>query len=203
LTEASKAEPFGKYQKMLERLWSERILTRPNGNRISRLATRIAEDMAERESLWLASSRYDDEIEDLRALIAEKILTTPIGSTGSIGFSHQTIFEFALARAFAQQEGRLSAYVRERLTSLFIRPKLWAALTYLRDVEPTAYDVELAAIWSLPNLRLHLRHLIIEFLGQQSVPARSEIEILQEALSAGDSSRVTSNRRQQRLVSVL
>lgn len=186
LTDASKAEPFAKYQKMLERLWSERILTRQNGNRLSRVAARIAEDMAERETLWLASSRYDDDIADVQVLLAEKILTTRTGSPGSIGFSHQTIFDFALARAFAQQEGRLSAYVRERAMSLFIRPKTWAALTYLRDVEPGAYDTELRAIWAIPNLRLHLRHLIIEFLGQQSAPARSETDILEAALQTDD-----------------
>jgi len=188
LTETSKSEPFTDYQKMLERLWSERILGRPNGSRLSQLAGRIAEDMAERETLWLASSRYDDEIQDLQVLLAEKILTTPTGSPGSVGFSHQTIFEFALSRAFAQQEGRLSSYVRERTLSLFVRPKLWAALTYLRSVEPAGYEAELRAIWSLPNLRLHLRHLVIEFLGQQAAPLQSEMDILQDALG-GDGRR--------------
>jgi nucleoside phosphorylase len=186
LADPSKTEPFGKYQQMLERLWSERVLNRANGNRLSGLAGKIAEDMAERETLWLASSRYDSNIEDIQTLLSEKILTTPAGSPGSIGFSHQTVFEFALARSFAQQQGRLSAYVRERATSLFIRPKLWAALTYLRGVEPTAYEAELLAIWSLPNLRLHLRHLIIEFLGQQSEPESSEMRILAQALTSED-----------------
>lgn len=186
LADPSKTEPFGKYQQMLERLWSERVLNRANGNRLSGLAGKIAEDMAERETLWLASSRYDSNVEDIQALLAEKILTTPAGSPGSIGFSHQTVFEFALARSFAQEEGRLSAYVRERATSLFIRPKLWAALTYLRGVESTAYEAELLAIWSLPDLRLHLRHLIIEFLGQQSEPESYEMRILTQALASED-----------------
>ena len=53
----------------------------------------------------------------------------------SIRFTHQTLFDYALARSFARQRGRLSKYVLERRNSLFIRPKLWAALTYLRAVE--------------------------------------------------------------------
>jgi nucleoside phosphorylase len=186
LTEASKSEPFDKYQKMLERLWSERILSRPNGHRISRFAGRLAEEMANKETLWLARSRYDSDIEDLQALTAENILTNPAGSPGSVGFSHQTIFEFALARSFAQEEGRLSAYVQQRVTSLFIRPKLWAALTYLRAVEPAAYETELREIWNTLNLRLHLRHLIIDFLGQQSAPISAEIEILTAAMKSSD-----------------
>jgi nucleoside phosphorylase len=186
LPDASKAEPFANYQKMLERLWTDRILQRQNGSRLSRLAGRIAEDMAERETLWLASSRYDDETEELKILLAERILTQPAGSPGSIGFSHQTIFDHALARAFAQKEGRLSAYVGERTNSLFIRPKMWAALTYLREVEPASYALELLVIWQLPQLRLHLRHLLLEFLGQQSAPITPEVEIIQEALSSED-----------------
>ncbi len=186
LANPTQAEPFSKYQQMLERLWSERILGRPNGHRLSKLAGAIAEDMADRETLWLAGSRYDNDVESLKTLLAEQILTTPPGAPGSIGFSHQTVFEFALARAFAQQEGRLSGYVRERTTSLFIRPKLWAALTYLRAVEPTAYQTELVSIWSIPGLRLHLRHLLIEFLGQQPEPAGAEIDVLMQAITSED-----------------
>ena len=58
-----------------------------------------------------------------------------------------------IAYRFAQKEGRLSAYVGERTNSLFIRPKMWAALTYLREVEPASYASELLAIWQLPQLR--------------------------------------------------
>jgi hypothetical protein len=185
-TDPTTAVPFSKYQKMLEQLWAERLLARPEGIRISKLAGIIAEDMAEKETLWLARSRYDEFADDLKTLVAETILTSPAGSPGSIGFSHQTVFEFALARSFAQQQGRLSAYISARETSLFIRPKLWAALTYLRDVELPSYEAELQAIWNRPNLRLHLRHLIVEFLGQQSDPHGSEAEVILSALKSGD-----------------
>lgn len=185
-TDPKTAEPFSKYQKMLEQLWIERLIARPDGKRISKLAGVLAEDMAEKETLWLARSRYDDAADDLKTLIAETILTSPVGSPGSIGFSHQTVFEFALARSFAQQDGKLSAYIGSRETSLFVRPKLWAALTYLRDVEPPSYETELRTIWGHPNLRLHLRHLLIEFLGQQSDPFNAEAEILISALKSDD-----------------
>ena len=186
LPDASKSEPFSNYQKMLERLWEEKILARENGSQVSQLAGRIAEDMAERETLWLARSRYENNLAELKILLAEQILTSPASSPGSIGFSHQTIFDHALARGFAQKEGGLSAFVAERTTSLFIRPKLWTALTYLRNVEPTTYEAELQAIWTLPNLRFHLRHMVIEFLGQQAAPTALEIEIFRDALKSGD-----------------
>jgi hypothetical protein len=186
LRNRAKAPPFGTYQAMLDQLWRERVLQRKEGPRLSRLISTIAESMAEKETLWLAAARFDDQTADLETLIASGILTRYGTGDGSIGFSHQTVFEHALARVFAQRESRLSHYVLERESSLFVRPKLWAALTYLRDVEPSTYESELQAIWATPKLRLHLRHLLIEFLGQQGTPWDTEALLMEQALVSSD-----------------
>ena len=182
--ELARQQPFKTYQAMLDQLWKEQILSQQNGARIAQLAGVIAESMAEKETLWLAAARFEAYAQDLDVLIASGILTDFDGARRRIGFSHQTVFEHALARSFAQKEGRLSAFVRERQPSLFIRPKLWAALTYLRDVEPSAYDTELQAIWNIQRLRLHLKNLLIEFLGQQSTPTTTEAALMNQALNS-------------------
>ena len=184
--ELAKQQPFKTYQAMLDQLWKEQILSQQNGPRISQLAGVIAEGMAEKETLWLAAARFEEHAHDLDVLIASGILTDFDGARRRIGFSHQTVFEHALARSFAQKEGRLSTFVRERQPSLFIRPKLWAALTYLRDVEPPAYDTELQAIWNIQGLRRHLKNLLIEFLGQQSTPTATETVLMEQVLSSAD-----------------
>jgi nucleoside phosphorylase len=61
LADSGATEPFQNYQAMLERLWIERVLQAPNGERLAKLATDIVKAMAEEESLWLARSRYDDQ----------------------------------------------------------------------------------------------------------------------------------------------
>ena len=175
------SEPFTTYQIMLNQLWEEHVLKQPNGAKLSKLAGNIAEQMAEQEAMWLASSRYEESTRELEALLAVGILTR-YDSAGRIGFSHQTVFEHALARAFSQQSGRLTTYILERESSLFVRPKLWAALTYLRDVELSTYFTELHAIWSKQDLRIHLRHLLIEFLGQQPDPVDHEVLLMEEAM---------------------
>lgn len=173
--------PFGTYQAMLDQLWSERILSQPKHPNLAKLASSIAEQMAETESLWIATAKFDDRAEDIKALIANGILIDD-GSRSRIGFSHQTIFEHALARSFVSGQGRLSTYILERQSSLFIRPKLWAALTYLRDVDPTNYHAEVQTLWNTADLRLHLQHMLIEFLGQQNSPTSSEILLFDQAL---------------------
>ena len=51
-------------------------------------------------------------------------------------------------------------------------------MSYLRDAEPSTYEKELKAVWADPSLRDHLRHLVIEFLGQQVRPSDAEELIL-------------------------
>ena len=173
------SEAFASYQTMLDRLWKERVLEHDEGGRRSLLATEIANLMADEESLWLATARFDENTRDIDALESAGILTR---MDGRLGFTHQTLFDYALARNFARKSGRLSGYVLERQESLFLRPKLWAALTYLRDAERNTYHRELEAIWNAPNLRRHLRYLLIEFIGQQAEPTEREEVLMVEAL---------------------
>lgn len=174
-------EPFANYSAMLDRLWTARVLDAQNGGRVANLAYDIADRMADTESLWLAPSRFDDRIDEMRVLESVGILTK--STEGAIGFSHQTIYEHVLARSFAKQDGRLSSYVIARSQSLFVRPKIWAALTYLRAVEPVTYQAELAVIWESLALRNHVRYLLIEFMGSQPTPAPHEEMLLVEAAS--------------------
>ena len=173
------SEPFTSYQAMLNQLWNDRILAVDEGASRGLLATKIADKMANEESLWLAAARFDQQSDDIAALQAIGVLAI---QEGSIGFSHQTVFEYALSRSFARDNGRLSNYVLERQVSLFLRPKLWAGLNYLRAVEINAYHIELDAIWSAVDLRRHLRLLLIDFLGHQTQPTDREALLMEHAL---------------------
>lgn len=173
-------EPFSNYTAMLDCLWNSQVLNTPCAGKAAHLAFEIAEAMADKETLWLAKSRFDDRGEDIKLLVSSGILT--MSEQGAIGFSHQTVFEHVLARSFAKNDGQLSAYVLARKESLFVRPKLWAALAYLRNVEPVTYEAELWSIWNAQGLRKHLRFLLIEFMGSQPSPTDKE-ELLLAAAS--------------------
>ena len=185
LTQTGEAEAFRNYPAMLERLWSDRILRTPKGPAKAQLAMDVAETMSDEETLWLAAARFDDRSTVLDELEAAGILTRS-GNGASVGFRHQTLFDHALARMFVKQRGKLSSYVLERQPSLFIRPKLWAALNYLRVVEPHAYQEELEVIWGAETLRTHLRFLLIDFLGYQSAPLDFEEKLLMPLLLRGE-----------------
>ena len=174
-------EAFNTYQEMLDHLWDERILARECGPRRGELASRVAEHMAREETLWLPKARFDHRADDLRALEAEGVLTS---AKGRIGFAHQMVFDHALARSFVGGGARLGAYVLDRRGSLFMRPKLWAGLNYLRAVDPITYHQELETIWNAPDLRPHLRYLLIEYLGHQADPSNREARLMEAALGS-------------------
>ena len=125
----------------------------------------------------LSGSRTDST--SINVLESAGVLIT---RAGSVGFTHQTVFEHLLARGFAGGEGRLTRYVLERQGSLFLRPKLWVGLSYLRGVAWDAYHQELESIWSQPELRDHLQLLLIDFLGSQSEPTDREVLLMEQAL---------------------
>jgi hypothetical protein len=129
--------------------------------------------MADEETLWLAAARFDDKHATLEDLERAGLVVRARNGT-AVGFSHQMVFEHVLARNFARVRGGLSKYVLQRQSSLFVRPKLRAALAYMRAVEPHAYEQEIGQMWRVPRLRHHLRQLLIEFLGAQDEPSDRE-----------------------------
>lgn len=175
------SEPFASYQAMLEQLWSERVLVGETATVREQLAADLADQMAARESMWLPAARFADRTQQLRALEGAGVLAV---IDGSVGFSHQTLFEFALARTFAREPGRLSAFVLGRQSSLFVRPKLWAGLTYLRAVDISIYHDEIETIWRVAHLRPHLRLLLIDLLGAQQKPTDREALLMADILVA-------------------
>jgi len=183
LVRSGQAEPFSTYQAMLEQLWHERIALADDSKRLISLASDLAGQMAKEEALWLAASRFDDRLNSLKRLEALGFIVRSENNL-SIAFSHQTIFNYVLARTFVRNAGLLSAYVLERQDSLFVRAKVWSALNYLREAEAKSYERELLEIWKTKDLRRHLRVLLIEFLGQVSQPLEFEQTCMAEVLNS-------------------
>src|SRR3546814_13352809 len=109
---------------MLEQLWRDRIASADDSENLIPLASSVASQMAEEETLWLAASRFDDRLGSLKRLEALGFIVRSENDL-SIAFSHQTVFDYVLARTFVRSTGLLSTYVLERQASLFVRAKVW------------------------------------------------------------------------------
>jgi len=185
LANSGRTEPFSTYQAMLEQLWSDRIASADDNERLIALASDLAGQMAEEEALWLAASRFDDRLNSLKRLEALGFIVRSENEL-SVAFSHQTVFDYVLARTFVRNAGLLSTYVLERQDSLFVRAKVWSAFNYLREAEAKSYEREFLEIWKTKDLRRHLRVLLIEFLGQVGQPLEFEKTHMAEALNSAE-----------------
>jgi len=167
------------YQAMLDELWRQKVLCNVNFKERLHVAVTLAERMAEREVLWLPLAVIEEHFATILELEAAGIL---VEKDGRVGFRHQTLYEFVRARSFLQGPGRLTEAVVSRQDSLRIRPQLWHALGYLRLVDQAGYVEEIRRLWAA-ELRLHLRMLMIEFLGQVDPPLTSEVNLFLGALT--------------------
>jgi hypothetical protein len=164
-------------QALLEVVWQQTVLQAPaHAVENDEVATQLADVISEREELWIPRAELAPVEPALRRLLALGILATD-GARLRVSFAHQTLYEFARARAFVSKTS-LSAYVADKQGSLFVRPTIWAALQYLRVAAPDRYRQELASLWN-GGPRAHLRSLLLEFLGQVDPPEDFEIALLQ------------------------
>lgn len=176
------------YQQMLDELWKRSVDTRTKRVLIKELTDRLTQN----ESVTAPASAFDEYEAETAQLQSAGVLRM---EGLRLGFSHQTLLEHARARLFVQQQLSLSAFILDRQDAIFVRPTAWHVLKYLREADPTTYDAELNALFE-NDLRIHIRYLLIDFIGQQPEPSESEISLFAKKLGAhSDVSRVLTSIR--------
>jgi hypothetical protein len=164
---------FTSYQQLFNDVWHEQVVRSGNGR--PELLYGLADQLADQEELWIDRGRWENRWPAVEALIAADVLClTEDGFR--VGFRHQSLFEFTRAKAFAREGTSLATYVLARQDALFVRPTLWMALNYLRRASPPVYMREFDALWNRPDLRRHLKHLLIDFLSQVEQPPPADWE---------------------------
>lgn len=165
---------FTTYQGLLSDIVRKRLEI-PHGNRAVEAAEAIAAAMADEEELWLARARFEPDFAWELERLEESGFLVRSENRLSIGFRHQTVFDFLRARGFLRNRRSLEEYVIEqKQQSLFVRPILWSTLNYLRASDGAAYRRQFKALWGREDLRSHVRSLLIRFLGHLSNPDSQE-----------------------------
>ena len=156
---------FTNYQALLDRVIRER-LERVYGDPTVQAAERIAAEMAAEEDLTLARARFPGLSTEIANLESAGILVSSDDGL-RVSFRHQTLFDVLRARFFLRGASSLADFVTDhKQQSLFVRPTVWSTLSYLRASDTPAFRKEFLRLWRNDVLRLHLRYLLISFLGQ-------------------------------------
>ena len=166
--------PFESYFLMLDDLWDRMIQDSAERDFLYELTDHLVKE----ETLWIPQVKYENNQRQIDSLKAKLIIQK---QNGKIGFRHQTLFEHAKARLFTKEDISLSNHVLERQNAVMVRPTVWAVLQYLREVNLKKYLQEIEDLFKA-DLRLHLRYLLIEFLGQIANLKDLEIAIISKLL---------------------
>ncbi len=180
---ASVQPDFTSYQAMLEQVLDEAVV-KPFGTAPIRALETLAEAVAQTEELWLPRTRLESAfLEQLpRLQTAGLVKLSP--DNLRVGFEHQTLFEFIRARSFVAGSRTLLEEAIARQDGLAVRPVLWGAINYLRNADRIRYYAETGALLQDSAVRLHIKILVLEFLGTVSDPSRQEAEWLKRSLPA-------------------
>ncbi|MGR3179968.1 MAG: phosphoribosyltransferase-like protein [Candidatus Anammoxibacter sp.] len=161
---------------LLENIWQQRVLAGTNVSEKIRLIELVSNKMSVDEELWVFRGIADSYMSAFKELRKANILKLD-NNEHRIGFAHQTYFDFALARSFANNEN-LADFVTERQDGLFVRPILLRTLAYIREASPKTYSQELEKLWKTDGLRTHIRDLLTEYVGSAGSPNRVELSCL-------------------------
>ncbi len=164
---------------LLEKQWETQVTSDPTGKRKVAIQ-HLAKLMADREVLGLPLAIVENHFVEIQALASSGLLLLD-KVPGRVEFRHQTLYEFVRARSFLEESGSLTETVLAHQSSMRIRPQLWHALGYFRGASPEDYGTEINRLWAT-DLRPHLKMLLIEFLGRQTMPLPVERQLVERAL---------------------
>jgi ATPase family associated with various cellular activities (AAA) len=174
---------FTSYQAMLEQVIDEAVVGRFGAPTVAALET-LAMKIAETEELWVPraalTAAFLSELPKLQAAGVVKLSPDNL----RVGFEHQTFFEFIQARSFVSSDRALVDEALSRQDGLAVRSVLWGAVNYLRNADRSRYCRETGLLLRRPDVRLHVKVMVVEFLGSVVEPQWEESEWLQQLLSS-------------------
>ena len=108
-------------------------------------------------------------------------------------FFHEGFFDYAFARRFAGSSQSLVGLLLSSEQHLFRRAQVRQILLYLRGTEFDRYIANLEEVLSSPDVRFHVKQVILALLADLSEPAKREWNVLSGIAGGNFSDPVTRN----------
>lgn len=136
----------------------------------------MAEAADQRGSSAIPRAALDCYATALDALASLHLVTV---QEDQVAFFHQGFHDYVVARGLCAQGLDVVEYVRETDQSLFQRERLRQILNYMRGADFDRYVSEARALLETEDIRFHLKHFVLQFLGALGKPTREEWSILE------------------------
>ncbi len=172
---------------LLDRFWDlkrQQVRDRRGGDdQWIELVDVLVEYMSDRAALSAPAQIADTLDRQREAMISEGVLTS---DGNRLGFFHERFFDYCYARRFVGRGLTLQALLTGGDQDLFRRAQVRQVLAHERGDDQQAYSRDLRWLLSSPDVRPHLRALVIDWLADLPEPDASEWRLLRPLLDEKD-----------------
>ena len=170
---------FETAQDLYERFWvyKQQMIRERVGQpaQWTQVVYRLCDYMHERQTLSAPEVIVEEWNNDTSAMVSENVLVL---ENKRYSFFHEGFFDYAFARRFAGSPHSLLDLLVKDEQSLFLRAQVRQILLYLRDTEFDRYIANLEGVLASPDVRFHIKQVVLALLADLSEPVKREWEIL-------------------------
>lgn len=136
---------------------------------------RLVERMNDRQELSVPEPVVDDLDQQVKIMASEGVLTV---GQGRVTFFHETFFDYCFARHFVTKSDSVRDLLTRSEQDLFRRAQVRQILAFERGADVTAYLADLGWLLSSPDVRLHIKALVVALLDTVPNPTSQEWQLL-------------------------
>jgi hypothetical protein len=136
---------------------------------------RLVRRMNDRQELNVPQPVVDDLDQQVKVMASEGVLTV---GQGRVTFFHETFFDYCFARHFLASGDSLRDLLTRSEQDLFCRAQVRQVLAFERGADETAYLSDLGWLLTSPDVRLHIKALVVALLDTVPNPTGQEWQLL-------------------------
>ncbi len=103
-----------------------------------------------------------------------------------LAFFHESFFDFIYAKYFLTSNESLIEFLQKSEQDLFVRTQVHQILSLKRDTNFQEYLTELKNIFSSPDVRMHIKCVVAEWLSDASGPKEEELDVILSLEGSGE-----------------
>ncbi|MFI6651735.1 hypothetical protein ACIBI8_29535 [Streptomyces sp. NPDC050529] len=175
---------FQNSKNLFDTFWQRKLndcVQRRTSVRFNAVISTLAEAISNRQRLSVPITVLDktDLAIDAGVLVSEHLL---VRDGQEIAFFHESFFDYAFARGWVDRNESLIEFLRIGEQELFRRAQVRQILNHLRELEPDRFVNEASDALASPDVRFHIKDVILTLLSALTRPTSQEWEMVSEVL---------------------
>lgn len=185
----SAALTFQTTKNLFDAFWQRKLTDctqRRESVRFAEVISTLAEAISTRQRLSVPVTVLDraNLAIDAGVLVSEHML---VRDGQEIAFFHEAFFDYAFARGWVDRNESLVDFLKSGEQELFRRAQVRQVLNHLRELEPDRFANEVAEALTSPDVRFHIKDVILTLLSALTQPTSQEWEMVTEVLETNPS----------------